>query len=137
MSSKQNNKFEEISKWIEYGLTPLNTILLAIEEIEDHSRNLTKEDFYNNTELSAGPLQDALITISEQTRILKGNYHSLLQVYSEVKWTKLIKLGKAIEEGYWAFIYQLVWRFVSSDIKILKSAVLELMDLTENQPAPS
>ena len=80
---------------------------------------------------AAEPTWEYLIHISTLLEVMLNNYPMIFGNYSEVPWKKYVKIGKALENGHWPFVYQLCWKFVSKEAIQIKTVVLDLLNFAD------
>ena len=106
---RDKDNFSE--KYIENIIFPLTEILECIDELEIFTSNLSRMEFLENKDNVIGFVQEYLIRISASLDVIKETkpmmWKWLLKKYEKIPWEKYIKIGKAIDKGYWALVYSL------------------------------
>jgi len=120
-------KNEQDDNWIEDLLNPLLEVLELIEMLQIYMFGLKRMQFISNENNAAEPTFEIIIRMSALLQDLIEKYPMIFGNYSELPWKKYIKIGKALEGGYWHFVYQLCWKLVSKGIIQIKSVVLDLL----------
>ena len=122
-----DTKNEQGDTWIEDLLYPLLEVLESIEILEIYMFGLSRRQFISNENGAAEPTWEYIIHIGTLLKAILEKYPMIFSNFSEVPWKKCVKIGKALENGYWPFVYQLCWKFVSKGIVQIKSVVLDLL----------
>ena len=125
-----NNKDMSEYSWIDDFLLPLTDILFYIEEIEFLTINLTRLDFFNDVTGITDEIRHNLIEISINLDIaLDANPDSFYNLSPNFPWERCVKIGKAIESGYFSIIYQRVWWMATKAIGEIKRVVENILKL--------
>ena len=78
-------------------------------------------------------VQEYLIRIRVSLNVIKETkpmiWNWLLKKYEKIPWEKYIKLGKAIDKGYWALVYSLAWNMASIGVMDIKKVVITILKL--------
>ncbi len=102
----------------------LKHILECINLIEEYSKNLTQEDFKNNTKL-----QDAIIRrleiIGEAARNLPDEFRSN---YSDILWKQIIAARNILAHFYFGIDLNTIWNIVKNDLPQLKVQIESMLD---------
>ena len=122
-----DTKKEQEANWVQDLLHPLLEVLECIEIVEIYMYGLDRMQFISNENGAAEPTWEYIIHISTLLEILLEKYPMIFGNYSEVPWKKSVKIGKALENGRWPFVYQLCWKLVSRGIIQIKRVVLDLL----------
>ena len=113
--------------WIEDLLYPLLEVLECIQILEIYTFGLSRVQFISNENEAAEPTWEIIIHMSILLEDMLEKYPMIFGNYPEVSWKKYIKIGKALESGYWHFVYQLCWKLVCRGVIQIKSVVLDLL----------
>jgi len=122
-----DTKNRQDDNWIEDLLYPLLEVLECIQILEIYTFGLSRVQFISNENSSAEPTWEIIIHMSTLLEDMLKRYSMIFNNYPEVTWKKYIKIGKALESGYWHFVYQLCWKLVSRGVIQIKSVVLDLL----------
>jgi len=122
-----DTKNRQDDNWIEDLLYPLLEVLECIQILEIYTFGLSRVQFISNENSSAEPTWEIIIHMSTLLEDMLKRYSMIFDNYPEVPWKKYIKIGKALESGYWHFVYQLCWKLVSRGVIQIKSVVLDLL----------
>ncbi|MFX1337991.1 MAG: hypothetical protein ACFFDK_05240 [Promethearchaeota archaeon] len=87
-------------------------VLECIEILEIYTFGLSRMQFILNENYAAEPTWEIIIHITTLLEVMIRKYPMIFGNYPEVVWKKYIKIGKALESGYWHFVFQLCWTFV-------------------------
>ena len=132
---RDKDNFSE--KYIENIIFPLTEILGCIDELEIFTSNLSRIEFFENQDNVIGFVQEYLIRISASLDVIKETkpmmWKWLLKKYEKIPWEKYIKIGKAIDKGYWALIYSIAWKMASIGVMDIKKVVIDLLELKSHK----
>ncbi len=99
-------------------------ILDSIEKIEDYTKNISQNKFFDNL-----PIQDAVIRrigiIGEAVKNLPASFRDK---HSDVPWKKIAGTRDVIIHDYSGVDIDLVWEIANKDILELKKQILELLE---------
>ena len=130
--SSMDAKNGQDDNWIEELLFPLLEVLECIEVIEIYMFGLSRMQYISNENAAAEPTREFIIYIGHLLEKMVEKYPMVFSHYPDIPWKKYVKIGKALESGYWNFIYQLCWKFVSRGIIQVKRTVLDLLYFAGN-----
>ena len=122
-----DTKNEQTDTWIEDLLYPLLEALECIEVLEIYIYGLERMQFISNENGAAEPTWKYIIHLTKLLEKLLEKYPMIFSNYSEIPWKKYVKIGKALENGHWSFVYQLCWKLVSRGIIQMKNVILDLL----------
>ena len=122
-----DTKNKQDDDWIENLLYPLLEVLELIEMLQIYMFGLKRIQFISNENNAAEPTFEIIIRMSALLEDMLEKYSMIFGNYPEVPWKKYIKIGKALENGYWHLIFQLCWKLVSRGVIQIKSVVLDLL----------
>ncbi len=129
----KRNKDNLSKNYIENIIFPLTEILECIDELEIFTSNLSRMEFFENKDNVIGFVQEYLIRISASLDVIKETkptiWKWLLKKYEKIPWEKYIKIGKAIDKGYWALVYSLAWNMASIGVMDVKKVVITILKL--------
>lgn len=132
---RDKDNFSE--KYIENIIFPLTEILECIDELEIFTSNLSRMEFFENKDNVIGFVHEYLIRISASLDVIKEIkptiWKWLLKKYEKIPWEKYIKIGKAIDKGYWALIYSIAWEMASKGVLDIKNVVSDLLELKSHK----
>ena len=102
----------------------INHIIDAISDIEESTKNISKEEFRSNKDVKDATLRrleiigEAAKNISENTR----------KKYSEVEWKKIAGTRDILIHHYFGVDTNTVWDVVKKDIPQLKEKILKIKE---------
>jgi len=123
----------EEDNWIEDLFYPLLDMLECVEVIEIFTFGLSRIQFIKNENDLTEPIWDIIIYMGRILEKMMEKYPEIFTTYPEVPWEKYVKIGKALENGYWNMVYQLCWRLVTKGIVQIKSVILNLFYFAADQ----
>ena len=91
------------------------------------TEKLSRDEFIRAAWELREQIQEYVGKISEITRELKRARPDLLSARNELNWDKLEKLGRYLKAGYWEYLYQLAWKFVSKDSFAMRQILAEFL----------
>lgn len=98
-------------------------ILDSIEKIEEYTKNVSKDDFFNNIQI-----QDAVVRrIGIIGEAVKNLPISLKNKYPYIPWKKIAGTRDIIIHDYSGVDANLVWEIINNDATKLKNQILELL----------
>ena len=99
-------------------------ILDSIEKIEEYTKNISEDRFFNDLQI-----QDAVVRrvgiIGEAVKNLPASFRNK---YSDIPWKKIAGTRDIIIHDYSGIDVNLVWEIVNKDILKLKKQILELLE---------
>jgi len=102
----------------------LEHIIQSIEDIEEYTRNISREQF-----LEDGKLQDAVIRkleiIGEAIKNLPRDFR---KKHSEIRWKSFAGMRDILIHHYFGVDLEIIWTATQRDIPQLKNAILELLE---------
>ena len=99
-------------------------ILDSIQKIEEFSRDVSKEDFFDSV-----LLQDAIIRRIEIIGEASKNVSdSLKSKYPEIPWNEMARTRDKLIHGYFGIDLDLTWDIVEDDISELKDKIRIVVD---------
>ena len=125
-----SDKDNHAHKYIENVIFALTEILDCIDDLELLTSNLSRMEFFQNKDDVIGYVQEYLIRICVSLEVIKEKNPMIMNwlqtKYDKIPWEKYIKIGKAIDAGYWAFIYSIAWKMASEGVVNIKKVVIDL-----------
>ena len=125
-----SDKDNHAHNYIENVIFPLTEILDCIDDLELLTSNLSRMEFFQNKDDVIGYVQEYLIRICVSLEVIKEKNPMIMNwlqtKYDKIPWEKYIKIGKAIDAGYWAFIYSIAWKMASEGVVNIKKVVIDL-----------
>ena len=133
----KRDKDNHAEKYIEDIIFPLTEILGCINDLEILTVNLSRMEFFHNKDGVIEYVQEYLIRISTSLELIKESNPMIMNwlqtKYDKIPWEKYIKIGKAIDAGYWAFIYSIAWKMASQGVVDIKKVVIDLLELKSHK----
>ena len=104
-------------------------ILECIEKVQEYSKDITKEDFKNSTQL-----QDAIIRRVEIIGEAARNIPQEIQIeYPEIPWDEMKGMRNVLIHEYFGVDLDLTWEVTRKDLPDLKSQIISLKEELEEQ----
>ena len=107
----------------------LHHILESIEEIENHLRGISEQEFLKDTKT-----QDAVIRrieiIGEAVKNLPSTF---TKKYPEVEWREIAGMRDKLIHHYFGIDIEIVWEVVSRDIPKLKKQILGILEFLRSE----
>ena len=98
-------------------------ILIGIEKIERHTRNLDQSGFLKNDLVQDAVLRNLEVIGEASNNILKS-YPEFSSAHPEIQFSAAYQMRNAVSHGYFAVDLQVVWRTVEKSIPVLKAQLL-------------
>ena len=102
----------------------LRDILESIDKINDYLGNVTKEDFFDNTQL-----QDSVIRrfeiIGEAVKNIPEDFR---EKHNEILWKKMTGMRDVLIHDYTGVDLKLVWNTFKNKLPVLRKQIKKLLD---------
>ena len=104
-------------------------ILECIAKIEEYTKEITEDDFYENTQI-----QDAVLRRLEIICEAVNNIHQRVRNnFPEITWTRIAGMRDILIHEYFGVKLERAWKVVEKDIFELRSKILKVReDLEKN-----
>lgn len=107
----------------------LDDIIQSIQLIEDYTKNLRIDVFYQNT-----AIQDAVVRrleiIGEAANKLPKQFH---HKYPDIPWSKMIGLRNIVVHDYSNVDMELVWNLIQTTLKDTKQKIIHVFSLLDTR----
>lgn len=107
----------------------LSHILNSIERIEEYTEGMEKDDFLSSNLVQDGTIRQIEI-IGEATKNLSQN---LRDKYPQIPWSDIAGMRDRLIHHYFGVDLKAVWNTVRVDIPTLKSEILAILDVLNNE----
>ena len=97
-------------------------IIESIEKIEDFSKDLSKEDFFND-EMRQSAIVRQVEIIGEASKNISESFRNK---YLNIPWKAMIGTRDKIIHHYFGVDLEAVWRILEKDIPELKKEILKI-----------
>lgn len=94
-------------------------ISLCIEKIQQYTKNMTPQDFYNNELIQDAVIRNIEIIGEAAKKISKD----LKSQYQEIPWKEMSSMRDKLIHDYFGVDVDVVWQTVKEDIPYLKSLI--------------
>ncbi|MFQ5910850.1 MAG: DUF86 domain-containing protein [Thermoplasmata archaeon] len=106
-------------------------IIESITRIEDYTRNVTEEEFYENTQV-----QDAVLRRLEiMGEAVKNIPDETKERHKGIPWKEIAGLRDILIHGYFGVNLKRIWKVVKEDIPELRVRILEVKREIEGENA--
>ena len=102
----------------------LEHMLLAIENVEEFTKDITLDDFVKSKVLFFAVVKNIEI-VGEATYMLTKEYK---QSHQSVPWLVIEKMRHVLVHGYYTISPEKVWETVQEDIPLLKEQIIALLN---------
>jgi len=97
----------------------LEHILDAINDIENSTKNLSREDFEKNKDIRDATIRRIEI-IGEATKNISGETKNK---YKEVEWKDIVGTRDKMIHAYFEIDMDITWKIIKKDLPILKKQI--------------
>ena len=106
----------------------INHIHDAIKDIEEFSRDITKENFLEDKKTQYAIIR-SLEIIGEAVKNLPKDF---TEKYSDIEWAGIAKNRDILIHKYFGVDLELVWKVIKNDAPILKQQINKILEELEN-----
>ncbi len=106
-------------------------IIESITRIEDYTRDVTEEEFYENTQVQDAVLR-RLEVIGEAVKNIPGETRKR---HKGIPWKEIAGLRDILTHGYFGVNLKRIWKVVKEDLPDLRMRILEVKREIEGEIA--